>query len=205
MSRPAPAVNRATRLRLQAQLDLAHHAGELLHNKEEALQHERTRLQGHATRTEHNWHDQCHKASELLLRARALGASAEIARVLDDSTRPATITTDWQTAMGVTYPGTVRAIPGEPPQLTQTAALVPAVTAYQAALEAGTQHAAAAAALDRLETELATTRRRRRAIERRLQPRLQNQLHQLDLTLDERDRSAALRTQLATRLDPRAR
>jgi vacuolar-type H+-ATPase subunit D/Vma8 len=46
---------------------------------------------------------------------------------------------------------------------------------------------------------VSNTRRRRRAIEQRLRPRLESQLHKLDLDLDERDRDAAVRTQLAIR------
>jgi len=100
--------------------------------------------------------------------------------------------------MGVTYPGTVVPTPGSPHEFTTTAALVPTCTAFQAALTAAAEHAAATAALRRVEAELATTRRRRRALEERLQPRLQAQLHRLDLALDERDREMALRTRLAT-------
>ena len=203
MSATTPATSRAVRLRLQARLDLARHATDLLHNKEEALQRERTRLGGHAVRAAQQWRDACENASRQLLRARALGGSGELARMLDWPARRAVVTTNWQAAMGVTYPGTVSSTPGDPPELTQTAALVPVVDAYRAALEAGAQHAAAATALDRLENELAVTRRRRRAIEQRLQPTLESQLHQLDLKLDERNRSAALRTQLATRPDSR--
>ena len=199
MTRITRTANRSARLHLRANLDLARHAVELLHNKEEALQREQARLEGHAKRTEQQWLDHCHDASTWLLRARALGASSEVTSMLDDAFQPAEVTVAWQAAMGVTYPGEVHCTPATPPNLTSTAALVPTTTAYQTALTAGAEHAAATAALHRLETELSNTRRRRRAIEQRLQPRLETQLHQLDLDLDERDRDAAVRTQLATR------
>ncbi len=118
--------------------------------------------------------------------------------MLDSVSQPAEVTVAWQTAMGVTYPGDVTCMAATTPTLTSTAALVPTTAEYQAALTAGAEHAAATAALNRLETELSNTRRRRRAIEQRLQPRLETQLHQLDLDLDERDRDAAVRTHLAT-------
>ena len=101
--------------------------------------------------------------------------------------------------MGVNYPGDVACLPGGPPDLATTAALVPTGAAFRAALVAGAEHAAATAALHRVETELSNTSRRRRAIEQRLQPRLEAEIHKLDLDLDERDRDAAVRTLLAVR------
>ncbi len=191
--------NRAARLRLRATLDLAHHAIELLRSKEEAMRRERARLEGHADRTERQWRECCSDATTWLLRARALGASGELAAMLDRPSRPAAITVAWQAAMGVDYPGHVDCTPGAPPALATTAALVPARAAFQAALVAGAQHAAATEALHRVESEMSNTRRRRRAIEQRLRPGLESQLHKLDLDLDERDRDAAVRTQLAIR------
>ena len=199
MTRITRNANRSARLQLRANLDLASHAVELLHNKEEALQREQARLEGHAKRTEKQWQDHCREANTWLLRSRALGASSEIATIVDDAFRPAEVTIAWETAMGVTYPGKVHCAKAIAPTLTSTAALVPTATSYQEALAAGAEHAASTAALHRLETELSNTRRRRRAIEQRLQPRLETQLHQLDLDLDERDRDAAVRTHLATR------
>ena len=199
MTSKVTSTNRAARLQLRASLDRARHAAELLHNKEQALQRERTRLEGHARRTEQQWHCQCSDATTWLLRARALGAGAELTAIGAQDPQPAVVAIAWQAAMGVTYPGEVTCTPGPAPALVTTAALVPTTTAYRAALVAGAEQAAASIALRRLETELSGTRRRRRAIEQRLRPRLEKQLHQLDLDLDERDREAALRSQLANR------
>ena len=199
MTRTSSTINRASRLQLRTKLDLARHAIDLLRNKEEALRREQARLEGHAHRTEQEWTARCGDATTWLLRARALGASSEIAAMLDYPSEPAVVTIRWQSAMGVAYPGAVNCTPGAPTAPTTTAAMVPAAAAYQDALIAGATHAAATTALQRLEDELSNTRKRRRAIEQRLQPRLETQLHQLDLDLDERDRDAAVRTQLATR------
>jgi vacuolar-type H+-ATPase subunit D/Vma8 len=199
MTRTTSTINRASRLQLRTRLDLARHAIDLLRNKEEALRREQARLEGHASRTEQDWTSRCADATSCLLRARALGASAEIADMLDHPSEPAAITIGWQGAMGVAYPGAVDCTPGAPTALTTTAALVPAAAAYQDALISGATHAAATTAIQRLEDELSTPRKRRRAIEQRLQPRLETQLHQLDLDLDDRDRDTAVRTQLATR------
>jgi vacuolar-type H+-ATPase subunit D/Vma8 len=203
MNGTARTVSRAARLEWLSKLDLARHAVELLRNKEEALRRERARLEGHAVRTEQNWHQQCELAGNELLRARAMGAGADLNRLLQQPRQDAAITIAWQAAMGVSYPGAVDTRPGPLPVLTTTASLIPATAGFGAALEAGAQFAAARTALDRLTTELVDTRHRRRAIEQRLQPRLENRIHQLDLVLDERDRDDALRTKLATRQDTR--
>jgi V/A-type H+-transporting ATPase subunit D len=203
MTSTTPA-NRAVRLQLRSRLALATHAAELLHNKEEALQRESTRLRAHAARTEAAWRERLADARIWLLRARALGASSELARLHDQSCL-ATVDIAWQSSMGVTYPGTVRCEPTPTPKLTTTSALAPTSTTFRAALDAAAQHAAASTALQRVERELASTRRRRRALEQRLQPRLQAQLHRLDLTLDERDRETAVSTRLATRHQERSR
>lgn len=192
MTRTA-SVNRATRLRLLDRLALVRHAVELLHNKEIALQREQTRLEGHASRTEEQWRNQLDAARTWLLRVKALGAGPELGTIGE----PATIEIQWQTSMGVTYPGSVSSTAGSTPPLVSTAALGPARAAYEQALAAGAQHAAAGVALRRVQSELVATRRRRRALEQRLEPRLEDELHQLDLVLDERDREAAIRTRLA--------
>ena len=188
---------RAGRLRLVARLDVAAHAAELLRSKEEVLERERVRLEGHAKRASGEWAGICDVAASELVRARMLGASRELARLRGGGT--ATITPDWQDAMGIVYPGGVECEPGERPAVTATAALRPATDSYRAALVAAGQHAAASAAVERLDAELAATRRRRRAIEDRLHPALSAALHELDLHLDEADRDEALRVRMAVR------
>lgn len=199
MIRSALSTSRASQLRLTSKLDLATRAGALLHNKEEALQRERVRLEGHADRTQQRWIDQCQTASNWLLRSSALGATGEISSAVQQMQPQASITIAWQHSMGLNYPGRVECTPAMAINLSSTAAIVPAAKAYQQALIAGADHAAAAAAVQRLDDELSNTRRRRRAIERRLQPRLEEQLHALGLDLDEREREAAIRTQIAKR------
>jgi len=189
---------RAGRLLLVARRDLARHAVELLESKEEALQRERVRLEGHATRAETEWVRRCREAAEALLRARMLGASDEIDDLIDRGSALADVTTHWQTSMGIVYPGQVDCASGEAPTLASTAALGPAVEAHRRSLEAAATHAATSAAVRRLDAALAATRRRRRAIEQRLEPRLESALHELDLHLDELDREEAVRVHVAT-------
>ena len=195
----------ADRLRLMHRLELARHASGLLHSKEEALERERARLEGHASRSLDDWVARCDDASRRLTRARMLGASDELVRLVAVGAPPATVEPDWQMSMGIAYPGGVECSPGRPPSVTSTAALRPTIDAYGEALQAGARHAAATTALRRLDHELADTRRRRRAIEDHLEPSLERLVHELELRLDESDRDEALRVRLATRNRERAR
>ncbi len=197
MTADANTRTRAGRLRLIDRLELGRHGVDLLHSKEEVLQRERVRLQAHVTRTEHRWAGCCRDAAASLLRSRAFGASDELSSIVTRSPEPATATPHSETSMGITYPGIIDVTPGPEPTLTSTAALRPTVDAYLLALQAGADHAATTEALRRLSAELNTTRRRRRAIEQRLIPRLTEELHSLDLHLDELDRDEATRVHLA--------
>ncbi len=198
MTMSASTRTRDGRLRLVARLELARHAADLLHSKEQALERERIRLEGYAHRAETEWRRRCEEAATWLVRARTLGASDEISGLIDRGPPPATVTIGWQTSMGIVYPAGVECTPGDPPTLVSTAALGPALDAYRRSLGAAATHAAASAAVRRLDAALAATRRRRRAIEQRLEPRLEAALHELDLHLDELDREEAVRVRVAT-------
>lgn len=189
--------NRAVRLGLIGQLGLARQASGLLHQKEEALRRERDRLEGHAKRTERRWQRTCQDARAWLLRARALGASTELAAVEHRPIGQASITVRWRNSMGVAYPDEVITAPCPRPTVSSTAALVPTTDAYRTALDAAIAHGAASSALEKIDTELVATRRRRRAIEHRLVPTLELRLRRLELRLDEQDREEALRSRLA--------
>jgi len=188
---------RAGRLAVLSRLDLARHATNLLHNKEEALKRERTRLAAHTERSHAEWDRLYAEAAGLLLRARAMGASDRIRDLVISGPDSATVETAWQMSMGITYPGRISCHPTTPAHLSGTAALVPAIEAYQRALTAGAQHAATTTALDRLDDEIVNTRRRRRAIDDHLIPRLDTELQKLNLALDEQDRDEAIRVRLA--------
>jgi V/A-type H+/Na+-transporting ATPase subunit D len=191
---------RAARQQLVARLDLATRAAELLRSKEEVLERERVRLRGHDARAREEWRRRWQEAVASLLLARGLGAGPELDTLLvARPASPAAIEPDWQTSMGITYPGTVECDPGTAGQVLSTAALVPAAGAYRRALVAAADQAATSSAVRRLEVELASTRRRRRAIEERLQPSLEAARRDLDLRLDELDREEALRVRVAAR------
>ncbi len=186
---------RAARLRLVAQRSLAERASGLLSSKEEALERERSRLEGYARRADDAWRDACARAADSAVRARMLGGAEDLLGQRDGPV--ATAEPHWQVSMGITYPGGVDVVPGDPPTLTSTAALGPAIDAYRSALTAAAEHAAASTAVGRLRAELSSTRRRRRAIDDRLLPMLDRAVHELDLHLDELDRDEAMRVRLA--------
>ena len=190
--------SRAARLHLITRLDLARHAVELLHSKEQALQRERARLEVHAERASDAWTRSADDAAAWLQRSRALGAADELEVIVAHGPQRAEVVIDWQNSMGITYPGDVRCTPAVQPDLTASAALMPTMQAHHRALDAAATHAATRTALARLDTELATTRRRRRAIGDRLVPRLEDDLRVLELDLDEQDREEALRVRLAS-------
>ena len=189
--------NRAARLETMARLAMANHATTLLRSKEEALERERSRLVGHEDRSRTDWIERCRQATEALLRARAMGASDEITRLIQRGPSGATISADWEDSMGISYPGEVTCRPASPTDLAGTAALVPAMAAFRSALEAAARHAATTMALERLDLELGDTRRRRRAIGDHLVPRIDAELRALELVLDEQDREEAVRSRLA--------
>ncbi len=195
MTRLSP--TRADRQRLAARLTLVDRAVDLLRSKEEALDRERTRLQGYATRADAQWRASWSSTERAILRARSLGAGPELDRLAGGDVAPATVIPHWTSSMGVTYPATVDCVPGPVPILTSTAAVGPAVSAARLAVDAAAEQAAMSMAVHRLERELGTTRRRRRALAERLRPSLQQSIRTLDLQLDELDRDAALRARTA--------
>jgi vacuolar-type H+-ATPase subunit D/Vma8 len=189
---------RSDRLRLVRQLELADRAVDLLRSKEEALERERVRLSGHATRAEEAWTSAMGEAADWLVRARMLGAEADLRRLASaPGERQVTVTIDQRRAMGVEYPERIDVSTVPIPEITTTAALGPATAAYRAALVAGADHGAVAAAMRRLDAELDDTRRRRRAIDEHLRPTLEQRRHDLELHLDEADREEALRVRVA--------
>ncbi|MEZ5094363.1 V-type ATP synthase subunit D [Nocardioides sp.] len=196
----SPPRTRADRLHLLHRVDTARRAATLLRSKEEALEREQDRVAGHLARATSDWAAALGTATSLLARARALGASGELDRWVRTLPATATAAPTWQVSMGVSYPTAVACTPGPRPDLTTTAALGPAADAYAAALSAAATAAGAALAQRRLDRELAETRRRRRAVEDRLLPELEDTCRRLELHLDELDREEAQRVRTAVRI-----
>ena len=73
------------------------------------------------------------------------------------------------------------------------AAIAPAAAAFRRALVAGVRTAAAQEAVRRLDAEIAVTRRRLRALEKRWLPRLRDELGRLELALEQAEQEDASR------------
>ena len=98
--------------------------------------------------------------------------------------------------MGVSYPSgaAVRPPVAEPDESTpDSSALVLARRAYLHALTMGAEHAAASAALEAVHVEVATTRRRLRALQKRWTPRLEQAQRVLAEALEEAEREDGVR------------
>jgi V/A-type H+-transporting ATPase subunit D len=123
------------------------------------------------------------------------GQDAILATTGGESVQAAVV---WTTAVGLNYPTDVRLM-GIPtmPLVSVNAAVKPAATAYAAALLAGVRTAAASEALHRVDGEIAVTRRRLRAIEKRWLPWLHESLRALELSLEQAEQEDGVRLRRA--------
>ncbi len=192
--RPPP--GRAGRLWLAERIEVARRGGQLLEQKQRLLRREQRRLAELVERTDRDW------------RARAADAESWNARVLvasgrDDLRRAAPAVAaaearvEWTNRAGVTYPSEASVALLPIPSLPGSAALGEAAEAGRRALEAAVRHAAATMARRRVDLELLATVRRLRAIRDRWLPRLEAQLDQLDVRLDETEREETTRLRWA--------
>jgi V/A-type H+-transporting ATPase subunit D len=183
---------RAGRLWLRRRLGVARRAATLLDQKLRILRHEQERFALLVRRTGQEWQDSCRDAEIWLLRA-TLVAGRQPLRLAAGGP-PAEVAVTWTTSMGLRYPSDARcAVPAAVVVLPGSAALVQAAEGYREALQAAVRHAAAEAALRALDAEVATTRRRLRAVEDRWIPRLEQRLAAVQLELDEAERGDGVR------------
>ena len=99
------------------------------------------------------------------------------------------LTVSWAATMGVRRPdeAVYRPPPSDPAQVDSCTAVGQARQAFRRAAATGAQVAAAAEAARAVAAEVAVTRRRLRALDRRALPRLEAELARLELDLEERD------------------
>ena len=187
---------RAARLWLRDRLAVAERGTDVLEQKLHALTREQRRLAQHHRQTRTAWQQAMAEADRWFRRAVVLGGSQQFQLARAELTHPAEARVGWRTTMGATYPARVDL------QLPDTAgvaaigrssALASAAGAYQQAVTAALDHAAAARALDLVEVELAITRRRLRALQHRWVPELTATLHEVELALDEEEREDMVR------------
>lgn len=106
--------------------------------------------------------------------------------------------------MGLVYPEDVTLADRGPdqPVLPGNAAVAPAVTAFHGALLAGARAAAADEAVRRLDAEIALTRRRMRALDKRWLPWLRDTLATLELSLEQTEQEDSMRLRRSIRPSP---
>jgi len=121
--------------------------------------------------------------------------------------QPVTVEVRWSTAMGLSYPsGAELSLPQDDVSLpVLNAAISPAAAAFRRALLAGVRTAAAQEAVRRLDAEIAVTRRRLRALDKRWLPRLRDELVRLELALEQTEQEDALRLRRAAATTPHRR
>jgi V/A-type H+-transporting ATPase subunit D len=183
---------RTARLWLRRRLAVASRGIDVLEQKTHALVREQRRLRHHVDDTRRDWEDASRDADLWFLRAVVIGGNQQVELVCSQLDGRANATVAWRSVMGVAYPAQVRlAVPDPGPvgSLARSSALAFASSAHQRALEAALDHAAATRALALVERELAVTQRRLKGLENRWVPRLQQTLHDVELSLaeDERD------------------
>jgi V/A-type H+-transporting ATPase subunit D len=191
---------RAGRLRLQHQIATARRGAELLDHKLRILRVEREQVALQLERTSAAWVAASREAERWLVRAVLVGGERSVRLASDPGF--ADVSVEWEQAMGVRYPAAATCVvperTGDSPPI-GNAALVAARDRHRRALEAAVQQAVVEAAARVLEAEERATRRRLRAIEDRLVPRLQEALAFLQFTLDEEEHAEGVRLRWAAR------
>jgi V/A-type H+-transporting ATPase subunit D len=179
-------------------LHAAERAADLLDRKLRVLRAEQRRRHEAAEGTDAEWRARWRDAETWLLRAAVLGGQRAIR--LAEPARPVDVEIGWTVVMGVSYPVDA-VVHWDPPTQDAVApgntALARAVTAYQQALEAAARHAVARAAVQRIDAEVATTRRRLRAVRSRWIPRLTASLHDTEIALEEMEHADGIRLRWA--------
>ncbi|MEU3253371.1 V-type ATP synthase subunit D [Streptomyces sp. NPDC006997] len=191
---------RAGRMRLRRSLEVARRGADLLDQKLRILRtrHEELLRAEHTARE--RWHERLREAELWLRRGLLLGG--EEALETTASTPPAELETAWTSTMGVRHPRTASCVlPERGPDVLAPAntALFHAGAAYQEAVRAAAEYAAAGAAARAVGAELLATRQRVRALRRHWIPRLEAALAHADLALEQGEHEDAVRRRWAAR------
>ena len=169
---------------LRRRLDVAERGRAQLDRKLRVLFPERQRLRLLADRQRDEWVAACAHAQRWLLRAAVLSGEVGIRQSSPREALTAEVT--WTSAMGLRYPADVRlSFPTDADVLFPNAASGAAAAAFRAAVTAGARAATADEAVRRIDADIAVTRRRLRALEKRWLPQLQESLRTLALALEQ--------------------
>jgi V/A-type H+-transporting ATPase subunit D len=196
---------RAGRPWLLERIAIATHGVDLLGRKQQLLSREHRRLLQLREEAARSWAAASSEADRWATRVEAI-SGATTARLVGASTQGcAEVTITWRNTMGALHPDEARVVvPAlDPMNRAVNAAVGPSSDAHQRALDAAARQAVVESALRAIETELVSTRRRLRAIERHRLPMLEGELRALTLRLDEVEREERLVTRWAAqRLAP---
>jgi vacuolar-type H+-ATPase subunit D/Vma8 len=182
---------RIGRARLQRRLAVARRGADMLDRKERILDDELGRLRLRIEQTSALWVSACAEADRWLVRAQGIDGRAAVAAAAPLAN--ATVRTEWENRMGVRFPGGIDVALPEPDPPAGGSALAFAARAYRAATDAGVHHAAALRALAVVSGELASTRSRRRAVEQRWIPRMEDEVRSIERALEEQELEEILR------------
>ena len=187
---------RAGRIWLRRRLDTAERGRAQLDRKLRILLPELQRRRLQADRFDREWREACAQARTWLLRVAVLGGEDAVLGAA--AAEPARVEVSWASTMGLGYPAAAelvtKPVAAVPPA---NAAVVPAVDAFEAALRVGVRSAAANEAVRRVEAEIAVTRRRMRALERRWMPWLRETLAEREAALEQAEREDGVRLRRA--------
>jgi V/A-type H+-transporting ATPase subunit D len=198
--RPRIPPGRAGRIWLRHRVDTAQRGRDQLDRKLRILLPERERLAAQAARLDAEWSAACDEAGPWLLRAAMLGGQ-DVLRIAA-APRPFEVEVTWTTTMGLSYPADASPtdLPAGKETYTGGAAVVTAAAEFRSALLAGVRTAAAQEAVRRVDAEIASLRRRIRALEKRWLPWLSDALHGLELTLEQAEQEDGSRLRRAVAL-----
>jgi V/A-type H+-transporting ATPase subunit D len=191
---------RAGRLWLMNRLEVARRGTEVLDQKRRTLLRERRRTATELARAAKEWEHHARLAAESNDRALALAGERRLRLTALHCPDSATVEVAWRNTIGTVLPTHARVDTGTPPDFVALgggAAVAIAGEAHRRALVHAAAHAAARAAHEAIESELASTTRRLRAIERRWIPEHEDALRRLDLELAERELEDIARARFA--------
>jgi V/A-type H+/Na+-transporting ATPase subunit D len=163
---------------------------DVLEQKRRALLRHRARLEAELGEAREEWEHAVSKAERRWQLAAVLGGERSLELALAAPIQAATVRVGWRNALGVVHPVEVEVnVPESGPPVAGSVALAQAAMAYRRALTSAARYAVARTAWERLSTELEATSHRLRAIERRWIPDHERALAELELALDESERS----------------
>ncbi|WP_329268305.1 V-type ATP synthase subunit D [Streptomyces sp. NBC_01451] len=193
-------LGRAGRTRVRRSLEVARRGADLLDRKLRILRARHAEL----LRAEHtardHWHECLREAETWLRRGLLLGGEGSLDG--PPPKRPAGLEVVWTSTMGVRHPRTASCtVPEREPEALSPAntALIHAEAAYAEAVRAAAEYAVARAAARAVGAEVLSTRRRVRALRRKLIPRLEQALARVELALEQSEHEDAVRRRWAVR------